>query len=265
MKTVYKLTMILAITTFTGCGGGGGGSSSNTDNSDSSNTIKELASIHKYSISATPTSDGNCKGANGEMVIEGSEVSGTVKTGWGDQLMINGTYNKTNGDIDGGFAKNSTRLAEYSGNIKDNSGTGEWSDSLGCSGTWKATGYSSNYINSSPTPTTTSNRTSSSKSFDPNNLQGYKLSYTGTGMVDYTILFNCDGSFETKASRHGVTVETTHGDTITIDSDKILLKSSVNDIDDVSITLIDGNIVLGKSKDDMGNVITDIKKVSSCN
>ncbi len=266
MKNIYIATLLLGASTFIGCGGGG--SSSDDSPSSSSTDSKTLASIHKYSIVATATSGGNCKGANGKMIIEGSSVSGTIKTGWGDTLMIGGTYDKSSGDVDGGFAKNNNRLAEYSGNIKNNVGTGTWSDSLGCSGTWKGTGYASNYVESTPeTPATTptTRPSSSSKSFDPANLQGYEISYTGTGMVEYTITFACDGSFETKASRHGVTVETTYGDTITINSNKLLLGSSVNSIDDVSISLIDGNIVLGQSVDDMGNVVTDIKEIESCN
>ena len=268
MKKIYRTTLLsLGATALIGCGGGG--SSSDDSPSSSSTDLKTLASIHKYSIVATATSEGNCKGANGEMIIEGSTISGTIKTGWGDPLIIGGTYDKSSGDVDGGFAKNNNRLAEYSGNIKNNVGTGTWSDSLGCSGTWKGTGYASNYVESTPeTPATTTPTTrpsSSSKSFDPANLQGYEISYTGTGLVEYTISFACDGSFETKASRHGVTVETTHGDTITINSNKLLLESSVNSVDNVSITLIGGSIVLGQSVDDMGNVVTDIREVLSCN
>jgi len=264
MKNIYLLTLLVGATLLIGCGGGGGGSS--TTSTTNSNTIKELASIHKYSITATPTSGGNCKGATGQMVIEGSEISGTVKTGWGDILTIEGSYNQSNGEVDGGFAKNSNRLADYSGEISDNKGSGTWSDSLGCSGTWTGQGYPTNYIETTSTQQTapTSN-SSSSKTFDPDNLQGYEISYMETGLIKRTIIIDCDGSFVVKSSRHGVTIELTHGDNIVISSDKVLLESSINSLDDVSITLINGNIVFGKSVDNMGNVVTDIKQLKSCN
>jgi len=255
MKNIYLTTLLLGAIGLSGCGGGG--SNHSTQPNSTNNTE---ATIQKYKIVATPTSGGNCRGANGTMIIEGSSVSGTIKTGWGDNLIIGGTYSSQNGDISGGFAKNSTRLATYSGNIQNNKGSGNWSDNLGCSGTWTATGLSSN-TTSSQRPTTTNN----SKSFDAQNLQGYEINYQGEGLISYKIKFACDGSFKVTATRHGVNVIAMSGDDITIDAKKMILQSAVNVNEQFIISLIDGDVVIGQSVDDDGNIITEVKKVSSCN
>jgi len=248
MKNIYLTTLLLGAIGLSGCGGGGG----NDSTPNSTNNIE--STIKKYNIVATPTSSGNCRGADGTMVIEGSSVSGTIKTGWGDNLIIGGTYSSQNGDISGGFAKNGTRLATYSGNMQNNKGSGNWSDNLGCSGTWTATGLSSN------TPTS-----NSSKNFDAQNLQGYEINYQGQGLISYKIEFACDGSFKVTATRHGVNVIAMSGDDITIDAKKMILQSAVNVDEQFIISLIDGDVVIGQSVDDDGNIITEVKKVSSCN
>jgi len=254
MKNIYLTTLLLGAIGLSGCGGGGGNDSTPNSTNNTESTIK------KYNIVATPTSGRNCRGADGTMIIEGSSVSGTIKTGWGDNLIIGGTYSSQNGDISGGFAKNSTRLATYSGNIQNNKGSGNWSDNLGCSGTWTATGLSSN-ITSSQRPTTTNN----SKSFDAQNLQGYEINYQGQELISYKIKFACDGSFKVTATRHGVNVIAMSGDDIIINYTRIILKSEVNVNEQFIISLIDGDVVIGQSVDDDGNIITEVKKVSSCN
>jgi len=253
MKNIYLTTILLGAISLVGCGGGSNGGDNSTPNSVQS-------AIQKYKIVATPTSGGNCRGANGTMIIEGSTVSGTIKTGWGDNLIIGGTYSSTNGDVSGGFAKSNKRLATYSGNIKNNRGSGNWSDSLGCSGTWTATGLSSNTASSS-----SSTNTNNSKSFDAQNLQGYEINYQGEGLISYKIKFECDGSFSVTATRHGVNVITMSGDDIIIDSDKMILQSSVNSSEQFIITLINGDVVIGKSTDGDDNIISEVKKVSNCN
>ena len=248
MTKNYLATLLFSAIALTACGGAG--SSSDTPK----NSDHTTSSIKKYKIVATPTSGGNCRGANGTMVINGSDVSGTIKTGWGDNLVISGTYTSQSGDIDGGFVKNNKRLATYNGNIKNNSGSGNWSDSLGCSGTWTATGA---YSNTAPTNNT--------KTFDAQNLQGYEINYNAEGLISYKIALACDGSFKITASRHGVDVPIMSGDQIDIDAKLMVFNSSVNVDEKKSISLQDGNIVLGKSVDEDGNIIKEVKKVSSCN
>ncbi|SFV55821.1 hypothetical protein MNB_SV-12-595 [hydrothermal vent metagenome] len=270
MKNRYLTALLFGAISLSGCGGGGssgGDVESRSNLSPQSNTTNNEATIRKYKIVATPTSSGECRGAKGTMIIEGSSVSGTIKTGWGDNLIIGGTYSSQDGDISGGFAKNGSRLATYSGNMKNNRGNGIWSDSLGCSGTWTATGSSSNittatssHTTSTPVPTTTN----SSKNFDAQNLQGYEINYQATGLISYKIEFKCDGSFTVNASRHGINVVAISGDDITIDSKKMILKSAIND-EEWTVTLIDGNVVVGKSVDGDGNIIKEVKKISSCN
>lgn len=247
MTKNYLTTLLFSAIALTACGGGGGSSDTPKKSNDTTSSIK------KYKIIATPTSDGNCRGANGTMVINGSNVSGTIKTGWGDNLVISGTYTSQSGDIDGGFAKNSKRLATYNGNIKNNNGSGNWSDSLGCSGTWTATGASSN-----------STPTNNSKTFDAQNLQGYEINYKSDGLILNKIEFTCDGSFNITASRHGVDVQIMSGDQIDISDTLMVLNSAIDD-EKRTIRLQDGNIVIGKSVDEDGNIIKEVKKVSSCN
>ncbi len=248
MTKKHLTTLLLSAIALTACGGGGGSSDTPKKSDDATSSIK------KYKIVATPTSGGNCRGANGTMVINGSDVSGTIKTGWGDNLVISGTYTSQSGDIDGGFAKNNKRLATYNGNIKNNSGSGNWSDSLGCSGTWTATGASSN-----STPPT-----NNSKIFDAQNLQGYEINYKSDGLVSNKIEFTCDGSFNITVSRHGVDVPIMSGDQIDISDTLMVLNSAIDD-EKRTISLQDGNIVIGKSVDEDGNIIKEVKKVSSCN
>jgi len=260
MKTIYLTTILIGATTLIGCGGS---SSSNPENNTP--TQERLAQIHKYKIVATATSGSNCKNATGEMIINNSTISGTIKTGWGDILTISGTYNKTKGDVDGGFAKNNNRLAQYSGNIKNNIGTGTWSDSLGCSGTWKGDGYKTNYISSSQ-PTANSN-SNSDKKLDAYNIQGYELGFNYERGTSASISFGCDGSFAMKLSLSGVTRTSISGDDITIENHKLKLVSSQTS-EKILISLDnDDNIIKGTSKvTELGSyTVNQIKKISSCN
>ena len=54
------------------------------------------------------------------------------------------------------------------------------------------------------------------------------------------------------------------GDQIDISDTLMVLNSAIDD-EKRTISLKDGNIVLGESVDEDGNIIKEIKKVSSCN
>jgi hypothetical protein len=264
MKTIYLTTLLLGAITLIGCGSG---SSSSEPSDDDKNPIeRQLAQIHKYKIVATATSGGNCKGATGDMIINASAISGTIKTGWGDVLTISGTYNKTNGDVAGGFAKNNNRLAQYSGTITNNKGRGEWSDSLGCSGTWSGEGSASNYIESSqPSPEQNSNN--SSKNLNAHDIQGYELGFDYERGTSASISFGCDGSFAMKLSLSGVTRTSISGDDITVENHQLKLVSSQT-YEKIIVSLDnDDNIVQGTSKvtELSSYTINSIKKISSCN
>ena len=257
MKQIYS-TLLVATLTFTACGGGGGSTPSTNKNPSLDNTLSSqqtLAQIHKYTIEAVPTSGGNCKGATGEMIINGSDISGTITTGWGDVLTIGGTYVSRNGNVSGGFAKNNLRLAEYSGTIVNNNATGRWSDSLGCSGTWKGVGNASNYVT-----TPVSNIVSSDgKTFDPYNLQGYTISYNQLGLDYYNIKIACDSSYVVTLTRRGLMSEVDHGDVINISEDELGF-GSLN-----KFSLIDGNLVVGESKNLVfGDKVSSVAKYQEC-
>jgi len=267
MKNIYLTTILLGAISLSGCGGGGNGGDNSTPNS-----IQQSA-IQKYKIVATPTSGGNCRGANGTMIIEGSAVSGTIKTGWGDNLIIGGTYSSANGDVSGGFAKSNQRLATYSGNIKNNSGSGKWSDSLGCSGTWTVTGLSSNSTNTSSSSTSTSTSTStphsSSKDMvNAHDIKGYQISYPADGLTT-VVTFGCDGSFDMSTSNHGTHIPIDSGDSIEI-HDSSNGKNGFIDLGIVKITLdSNNNVVVGESKAidvlDDTYTISNLSKDKECN
>jgi len=268
MKNIYLTTILLGAISLSGCGGGSnGGDKSKRDN----NSIQQSA-IQKYKIVATPTSGGNCRGANGTMIIEGSAVSGTIKTGWGDNLIIGGTYSSSDGDVSGGFAKSNQRLATYSGNIKNNSGSGDWSDSLGCSGTWKVTGLSSNIKNTSSsstsTPTPSSTHSSSKDMVNAHDIKGYQISYPADGLTT-VIRFGCDGSFDMSTSNHGRDIPIDSGDSIQI-KDSTSGKNGVIGLGIVKITLdSNNNVVVGESKAidvlDDSYTIRNLSKDKECN
>ena len=275
MKNIYLSTLLLGATLLIGCGEGSTGKSTKESTQRASNTQVEdtkepqaQSLIHTYKVVATPTSGGSCKGAEGEMVIEKSKVSGTIKTGWGDVLTISGTYDQSSGDVDGGFAKNNNRLAEYSGNITDNNGGGTWSDSLGCSGTWETTNHSSK-ATTSPQPssnTSTSTNTKATK-VNAHEIQGYQITYPEDGLTT-VVTFECDGTYTSATSNHGINIP--------IDSGKVQIRDTTSDKAGVlsfsymQVSLDDqNNVVAGESKavdvlDDI-HTITSITKVSECN
>jgi len=268
MKTIYLTTLLLGVVTLTACGGGGSSStpSSNNPTNNQNSTERRLAQIHKYKITAT-TTQSNCKGATGEMIINNSAISGTMKTGWGDVLSISGTYNSTNGAVDGGFAKNNNRLAQYSGEIKNNIGTGTWSDSLGCSGAWRGEGYKSNYVSSSEPKENNNNGSAGLKKLNAYDIQGYELGFDYERGTVASIDFACDGSFKLKLTLSGVTRTSITGDDIVIENHTLKLSSSQT-LEDVGISLDnEDNIVEGVSKVTELDKYTvkSIKKVSECN
>lgn len=119
---------------------------------------------------------------------------------------------------------------------------------------------------SSPTtPTNTTPPTNNLKKFDAQNLQGYEINYQSEGLVSNKIELACDGSFKITATRHGVDVPVMSGDQIDISTTLMVLNSAINVNEKRTISLNNGNIVLGKSVDEDGNIITEVKKVSTCN
>ena len=128
------LTLISLL--FIGCGGGS--SSNNNPSTDNSSD----SSIKRYNVSVTPSSSSPsvCHSANGNMIINGSSVSGTVKRfGSNTIYVISGTYITDTGAIEGGFAISGQSVAEYSGTINGSNGNGSWSDDYGCNGSWTVT------------------------------------------------------------------------------------------------------------------------------
>ncbi len=267
MKNIYLTALLFGTINLSGCGGGGSKGSSNPSTQPNSTNNLEAA-IKKYKIVATPTSNGNCRGANGTMIIENSSVSGTIKTGWGDNLIIGGTYSSKNGDISGGFAKSGKRLATYSGKMQNNSGSGKWSDSLGCSGTWTATGSSSNTETTTP-PSSTSTPSTSTNKVNAHDIKGYKISYPEDGLTT-VVTFGCDGSFDMSTSNHGTRIPIDSGDSIQIRDTTSKKKGVIGLGGIVQITLdTNNNVVVGESKAvdvlDDAYTITSILKYEKCN
>jgi len=260
MKNIYLISILLGSTIIIGCGS----SSSSTDSPQSSNptTSRTLASIHKYKITAIPTSTQECKGANGDMVIKDSSISGTIKTDWGDILTISGTYNKSSGDVAGGFAKNSKRLVEYSGIIENNIGTGTWEDSIGCKGTWRGVGDESNYITSQQN----SENIDHSKKVDAHNIEGYKIGFDYERGTTASINFGCDGSFSFDLTLSGVVRNSMRGDDITISNSK--MKLIANSSEEISISLDKDDYIIknySKVTELDSYTVNSINQVSNCN
>ena len=127
--------LTLASLLLIGCGGD---SSSN----NIPNTNNDSSGIKKYNVSVTPSSSSSaiCHSASGNMVINGSSVSGTVKRSGSNTIYaISGTYIAETGAIEGGFAVSGQSVAEYSGSISGSNGSGSWSDDYGCNGSWTVT------------------------------------------------------------------------------------------------------------------------------
>lgn len=119
---ILTLTSLLLI----GCGGSSTGSSSNS-------------SIKTYNATVTPNSDlaYRCGSASGDIVINGSNVSGTVKLNNSNLIyVVSGTYIKDTGGVEGGFAVSGRSVAEFSGVVRGSTGGGTYSDDYNCRGTW---------------------------------------------------------------------------------------------------------------------------------
>ena len=124
-----KFVLFLSSLFLIACGGGSR-SSSSPDNS-----------IKTYKVDVYPYKEVSkiCFPAHGEIVLNGSNVSGTVKREDNNMIyVVSGTYIQETGDIEGGFAINSRTVAVYDGKIVGSKGSGIWEDDLGCSGTWTA-------------------------------------------------------------------------------------------------------------------------------
>ena len=271
MKRIYITTLFVGSIILTGCGEDGGGSSVKPSIVDSRENSSAETTIKKYKIVAIPAShfsSSKCRGAEGDMIIDDSSISGTVKSGWGQIFEISGTYISSTGSVDGGFADSGSSVAQYSGKIQSNSGNGIWSDNLGCNGTWTTTGLASN-TNSSSSPTTTNSSTSSSKNMvNAHDIGGYKISYPEDGLTT-VITFGCDGSFNMSTSNHGMNIPIDSGDSIQI-RDTTSEKGGVIGLGIVQITLdANNNVLVGESKAvdvlDYDYTIKTITKITECN
>lgn len=107
----------------------------------SSSSTGDEGGIEIYTISATPSAGAPsfCRSAHGDIVINDSAVSGTLKRDSSDIIyVVSGTYIRETNEIEGGFAVSKTTVAEFSGTINGSTGSGRWSDDYGCDGTWTA-------------------------------------------------------------------------------------------------------------------------------
>jgi hypothetical protein len=136
-----KKIVILGVAVLLLIGCGGGSSSPKKGPSSSGGPMQRVVggdiSFQRYILTNTPDSKKPwCQIAKGILIIKNNMVSGTMMSGL-KSYMIFGTYIPETGDIRGGFPKIQP-ISNYSGKIGLMSGSGRWSDDLGCSGTWEA-------------------------------------------------------------------------------------------------------------------------------
>lgn len=87
-------------------------------------------------VATTPTSSTGqpCKGGAGTVTINGSNLTGTVKTDWGYELDASATV-ADDGTIKGGIAKGGQNAGTFGGTLGADGGEGTWKDAYGCEGT----------------------------------------------------------------------------------------------------------------------------------
>jgi len=111
-------------------------------------------------------------------------------------------------------------------------------------------------VNNLPQPRISSN---DGKIFDPFNLYGYTIKYSEY-YINYSLSLGCDGSYMMNAMRRAIAMPSEYGDTMEIVGDKMRFGHLV------SFTLIDGNLVVGQSRDaTLGGIITSITQTKVCN
>jgi hypothetical protein len=80
-----------------------------------------------------------CGSATVDMTITDSVISGTATDTWGETYTLSGTVYPT-GDIEAAMASgDEENVAQFSGQLSGDSGSGTWEDIEGCSGTWTLT------------------------------------------------------------------------------------------------------------------------------
>ena len=132
IKYLKTALLVSSVALFTACGGGG----------SSDSTTPPIDYSGDYHMIATSTTEndnsGNpCLGAEGKINVTNSIVTGTVTTGYGDTLAVNGEVTSS-GQISGSMTVGDVTAASYEGQMEFSSGTGTWNDISGCSGTWVA-------------------------------------------------------------------------------------------------------------------------------
>ena len=90
-------------------------------------------------ITTTPFDDWGdpCSNASVSLTISNFQVTGTAVNAWGS-YQISGTAN-SDGTLFLGVAIGSETVANFSGTLSGNTGSGTWSEYWGCYGTWTLT------------------------------------------------------------------------------------------------------------------------------
>jgi len=97
----------------------------------------------QYMVRAIPQTlldrSGNaCASADGVVWVSTTKVGGEVKDAYGRRYALSGKRD-TNGQVSAGLAYSHQNVANWSGNISDEQGSGSWQDQFGCEGNWQAT------------------------------------------------------------------------------------------------------------------------------
>lgn len=80
-----------------------------------------------------------CGSATVDMTISDSIITGTATDSWGETYILSGMVYST-GDIEAAMASgNEENVAQFSGQLSGDTGSGTWEDIEGCSGTWTLT------------------------------------------------------------------------------------------------------------------------------
>ena len=96
-----------------------------------------------YSLAAVSTTTfdvngGQCGDASGAVLIEDSQMSGSVLTTNGTVFDVSGSITSA-GSVTGGFAQSGQNAVTFDGSVSGNQGSGTWTDIFECTGTWTLT------------------------------------------------------------------------------------------------------------------------------
>jgi len=111
-----------------------------SNNSHVTYTGAEGASL--YSVNATPDTPlsrtgQDCGSARGQVWIKDGSVGGVLTDNRNVPVRITGTQDRR-GNIEAGVAVNGQFVASWHGELRAEAGSGRWSDSSGCEGSWSA-------------------------------------------------------------------------------------------------------------------------------